>query len=127
MQYASQFTKEQVLFNYTDIGGIQIALKLKADSGLNTEAMRSYSNLEFDDKDEDKHSLSSLEEFTDIQKILDELLELSKAGNHLASQLYEQIKDKLLGITNEIILKINTLNDLLIYKDLQKFLIRLYL
>ena len=117
MEFATQFTKEEDLFSYKDIGGIQINLKLKADSGLNTQAMRSFSDLQFDDKET---HLSSLEEFTDIQIILDELLELSKAGNHLASQLYEKIKDKLQGITNEITLRINTLNELLMYKDLSE-------
>ena len=77
--------------------------------------MKSNADLDFDD--EENH-LSSLEEFTDLQLILDELIELSKAGNHLATDLYEKIKDKLEGITNEISERINSLINLLKYYDL---------
>ena len=117
MEYAKEFTKEQELFLFPDPGGIKISLNLKADSGINTQAMRSYSNLNFN---EEEKKLSALEEFTDIQKILDELIELSKAGNHLATELYEKINAKLQGITSEISLKIKTLNDLLKYYDLSE-------
>ena len=115
MEYAGSFTKEQQLFSYKDSGGIQINYNLKTDSGINTESMKSNADLDFDD--EENH-LSSLEEFTDLQLILDELIELSKAGNHLATDLYEKIKDKLEGITNEISERINSLINLLKYYDL---------
>ena len=115
MEYATSYTKEQPLFSYKDVGGIQINLNLKADSGLNTQAMRSYSDLHVDDKE---NLLSALEEFTDLQMILDDLIELSKAGNHLATELYDKTKDKLEQITNDISSKVNELNNLLIYHDL---------
>ena len=39
MEYVSSFIKEKSLFYYKDVGGIQINLFLKADSGLNTQAL----------------------------------------------------------------------------------------
>ena len=117
MEFASTIVKEQSLFSYVDTGGIQINLNLKADSGINTEAMRQYSNINFDNQE---NELTYLEEFTDIHKIIDNLIELSKAGNHLATQLYEKTKEKLEGITDEISLRITSLNDLLMYYDLSE-------
>ena len=115
MEYAASFTKEQSLFDYKDAGGIQINFNMKDDSGLNTQAMRAYSDFHFDDKE---NLLTTLEEYTDLQKILDEIIELSKAGNNLATELYEKISNKLEGITNEISSNINRLNELLKYYDL---------
>ena len=115
MEYAASYVKEQPLFSYKDSGGIQIDFNLKADSGMNTEAMRTGADLIFDN--EENH-LSYLEEITDLQLILDELIELSKAGNHLATQLYDKIKEKLEGISNEISERINSLNNLLEYYEL---------
>ena len=115
MEYASEYTKTQDLFTYTDIGGIQVNLNLKLDSGLNTQAMRAYSQLLTDDQE---NHLSTREEFSDIQKIIDELIELSNAGNSLATKLYERIKDKLDEITNDISLRIKGLINLLEYYDL---------
>ena len=115
MDYTASFTKQQSLFDYKDVGGIQVNLYMKDDSGINTQAMRVYSDLHFDDKE---NLLTNLEEYTDLQKILDELIELSKAGNHLATELYEKITNKLEGITNEISLNIKKLNKLLKYYDL---------
>ena len=99
MEYALSYVKEQPLFDYKDAGGVQIDLNLKLDSGLNTEAMRSSSDLTFDHDEKNLNSLSYLEEMSDIQLILDELIELTKAGNHLAAELYNKIKEKLEGIS----------------------------
>ena len=116
MEYALSYAKDQPLFTYKDSGGIKIDFNLKADSGINTEAMRSSADLTFDQ--ENKTQLSYLEEITDLQLILDELIELSKSGNHLAAQLYDKIKEKLEGITNEISERVNSLNGLFKYYDL---------
>ena len=83
MEYTLLYAKDQQLFTYKDSGGIKIDFNLKADSGINSEAMRSSAYLTFDQ--ENKTQLSYLEEITDLQLILDELIELSKSGNHLAA------------------------------------------
>jgi hypothetical protein len=117
MAYATDYIKQENLFYYEDVGGIQVFLNLKVDSGINKFALYSYSDLIFD---ENSYYLSSLSNNTDLQQTLDKLIELSKAGNHLANELYEQIKEKFEGITNNITVKINTLNDLLEYFELSE-------
>ena len=117
MAYATDYIKQENLFYYEDVGGIEIFLNLKVDSGINKFALYSYSDLIFD---ENSYYLSSLSNNTDLQQTLDKLIELSKAGNHLANELYEQIKEKFEGITNNITVKINTLNDLLEYFELSE-------
>ena len=114
---ATQYIYGSTLFYYEDIGGIEVSLNLKADSGLKDISQRTYSELLFD---KETHSLSELIEYTDLGKVLDELIELSKAGNHLATELYEKIKDKFEDIKNDIKLKINSLNELIEYYELSE-------
>ena len=115
MDYTSEYIKQENLFYYEDTGGIEIFLNLKVDSGINKLALYSYSDLIFDDR---SYYLSSLSNSTDLQTTLNNLIELSKAGNHLANKLYEQIKEKLEGITNNITVKINSLKELMQYHEL---------
>ena len=67
---------------------------------------------------EEQNELVNIAEFTDINKALNKLILLSKSGNILANELYEKINNTLENITNEISIKISSLNSLMVYKDL---------
>ena len=77
--------------------------------------MGAYGNLIFNDKE---LSYSSVEENSGLAELIDKLAILSKAGNLLASQLYDKIYDRLEGIVNEISIKLTELDSLLMYYDL---------
>ena len=115
MAYAGEYIKQENLFYYNDTGDIEIFLNLKIDSGINKFAFNCYSDLIFDEK---SYYLSAFSNYTDLQATLDKLAELSKAGNHLATTLYEQIFEKLNNITNNITVKINSLKELIQYHEL---------
>jgi len=117
MATARQYVNEATLFYYEDVGGVEVSLNLKADSGIGDSSQRTSSDLYFDKKN---NQLSEIIEYTELGNVLDELIELSKAGNHLATELYEKITDKLEGITNDIKLKISSLNDLIEYYELSE-------
>ena len=102
------------LFTYEELG-IAINLGLKIDPGLNSPNMGVYGSLIFDTNESD---YSALLEESNIQNIIDQLSSLSKAGNKLASELYDKISDKLEQIPNEISLQINSLDELLMYYDI---------
>ena len=106
--------KNQSLFN-KEISGIKIDLNLKYDSGINVESMKTFSNLKFDDIEKE---LDNNIQFTNLNRAIKKLLSLSKAGNYLAYQLYEQLKKDLNNLTQEITIIITNLNSLVIYKDL---------
>ena len=69
----------------------------------------------FDDKE---IVYSSIEEVSVIQELIEKLSTLSKAGNLLASKLYDKIYNKLEMITNEISIQIRSLDELLMYYDI---------
>ena len=115
MAHAGEYIKQENLFYYNDTGDIEIFLNLKIDSGINKFAFNCYSDLIFDEK---SYYLSAFSNYTDLQATLDKLAELSKAGNHLATTLYEQIFEKLNNITNNITVKINSLKELIQYHEL---------
>ena len=110
------YIREENLFYYQDIGGIEIFLNLRTE--INNFALGTFSDLIFDEKKNDY--LSELNNKTELQKTLDKLIELSNAGNRLANELYEQIKEKFEGITNNITVKINSLNELMQYFELSE-------
>ena len=112
--YNKYFLKGESLF-YKEIYGAKISLNLKIDSGLNVEAMKCMLNLQFDNKD---NELKNFMEFTNLNKIIKQLIKLSNAGNNLAYELYENINNNLNNLTQEITIKISNLNSLIIYKDL---------
>ena len=106
--------KEESLFS-KEIRGLKIDLNLKYDSGIDVETMKVFSNLKFDDKD---NELVNINQFSDMNKAIKKLIALSKTGNILAYQLYEKIKNNLDNLTQEITIKISNLNSLIVYKDL---------
>ena len=79
--------------------------------------MKIYTNLKFNSEN---HELVNIAEFTDINKAINKLILLSKAGNQLAKKLYDNIKNKLNDLTNEISIQISYLNSLILYRDLSE-------
>lgn len=116
--YKSQGRQERNLFNYKDIGSINIDYNLINEPGINGgEALKLYSNIMFDD---DNRELVYKSKFTNISSIIDKLSVLSKAGNHLATELYNGLKDKLNTINNDISLKFSELRALIQYYDISE-------
>jgi len=111
---AIQYIREKEIF-HVDSLGVEVNLKLKLNPGLNTDAMRSHLNFSFD---EQEHNLYKKEQLSDIQKIIDQLRALSRAGNIIATQLYDKIADKLETLPNEMSIQLRSLYDLLHYYDL---------
>jgi hypothetical protein len=111
---AIQYIKEKEIF-HVDSLGVEVNLKLKLNPGLNTDTMRSHLNFSFD---EEEHNLYKKEQLSEIQKIIDQLRALSKAGNIIATQLYDKISDKLENLPNEMSIQLRSLYDLLHYYDL---------
>ena len=77
--------------------------------------MQTSEYLNFNDK---QNELLNIVKFTEINKCINRLSSLSKAGNYLAKELYERINNKLQNFTNEISFKISYLNSLVIFEDL---------
>ena len=114
MIYEKYLMKEESLF-YKEILGTIINLNLKIDSGINVESMKTFSNLKLGDKD---YEISKIEEFTNLNKIIEKLKSLSNKGNYLAYQLYEKLKKNIDDLPQELSIQISNLNNLIIYKDL---------
>ena len=81
---AIQYIKQKELFHVKELG-IEVNLKKKINSGLNTDAMKTSLDVSFD---EDVDNLYEKTQLSDMQKIITELKALSKAGNKIASELY---------------------------------------
>ena len=111
-----QYLKQAVLFS-NEITPVKIDLNLKINPGINSKTMGAYASIIFDDQE---ITYSSIEEVSVIQELLEKLSTLSKAGNLLASKLYEKIYNKLESITNQISIQIGSLDELLMYYDIYK-------
>ena len=109
----TKYIKQSDLFSQEALG-VKVNLDLKIDSGLNSR-MEAFGSIFFDDKE---HNYTSIEQYSTITNLIDELASLSKAGNFLAQQLSIKIKSKLEEIINVISIKINTLYEYLNYFDL---------
>jgi len=112
-----KLVKEEELFSFEHYGGVNLFYKLKDDIGLDSESMKAFGNLFIDDY---KKELSNLKEFTNLDKIIDELTDLSQSGKELASGLFNNTKDSFDNITQIISENINKLNQMIVYKDLSE-------
>jgi len=112
-----KLVKEEQLFNFEHYGGVNLFYFLKDDIGLDSESMKAYGNLLIDDYIKE---LSNLKEFTNLDKIIEELLDLSQSGKELASGLLNSTKDSFDNITQIISENINKLNQKIVYKDLSE-------
>ena len=110
----SYFIKEQNLF-YQEFFGTKIYLNLKYDSGINTESMKSFLNLIFNEKE---NEIININQFSDINNAIKSLNCKTKTGNYLAYQLYETLKNSLDTLTQQISQSISNLNNIISYKDL---------
>ena len=108
------FEKGQSLF-FKEYMGIDIDFIFKYNSGLNTETMKAFTNLNFDEK---KNELVYKQYFSNLNRAIKKLFSLSKSGNYIAYLLYEKMKKILDNLTQEITIKIRNLNSLIVYKDL---------
>ena len=111
-------TKEENIFEYSDQGGETIFLSFFVDSGLNTPTMKSKSYIKFGENQINELVDNFQNSF--LTEIINQLSVLSKAGNHLANILYQNIKFSMQEITKEIQKKIDSLNNIVVYKNLTK-------
>ena len=113
-----QIVKEENIFEYSDPGGETIFLSYFIDSSINTPTMKSKSYIKFGENQINElvdNNLNSI-----LTKIINRLSVLSKAGNHLANRLYQNIKYYMQEITIEIKKKIDSLNNMIVYENLTK-------
>jgi len=96
--------------------GIKMVLNLKNDIGLGYgEGAKTISNLIIDSK---SYELDYFKSFTELNKTLNDIIIITKAGNNYAYSFYILINDLLLNMKNKIITEISILNSKLIFKDL---------
>ena len=86
-----QHIKQTQLFSNA-ITPVLINLDFKINPGVNSKVMGAYGSITFDDNE---IVYSSTEEVSIIQELIEKLYTLSKAGNILASKLYDKIYNKL--------------------------------
>lgn len=84
----------------------------KNNGGYNSKAIKTLNVFEIDGE------TFELKEFWDIDKDIRNLISLSKAGNNLATALYEKLKENLNNITEIITVNIPNINSLIAYKEL---------
>lgn len=109
------YLQKKTLFEYPDITGANLKFIFTQNPGLNSETMKGNSDIFFDSEQKDNiHK----EQSTQLAKMLKKLIILSKFGNHLATQLYNNLKNYYGNITEEIKLQFLSLNNLVVYKEL---------
>ena len=111
------YIQKKTLYEYDDISGVKLELLIKADSGLNSETMKSHFDFKCDSNQTD---IIHKDQPSDLTTILKKFIRLSQAGNHLATQLSNNIKPYFENITKEISVKISSLNSLVVYKELSE-------
>ena len=112
----SQYMSQAELF-LNKITPVQINLNLKINPGINSNLIGAYGNIIFDNKE---ILYSSFEEDSVLHNLIQKLSTLSKAGNILATELYDKIYNKLETFTNEISIRIKSLDELLMYYDIYR-------
>ena len=110
----AQYIKKSSLFSNKETP-IEVNLDLKINSGINSPVTGVYGGILFDDQE---IQFSSIEEMSMIENLIDKLSSISKAGNQLASELYDKVYDKLEEATNEIAIKIDSLEKLIKYYEI---------
>ena len=108
---------EENVFTKT-IYNINMTLNYKNDMGLGEgEGLKAKAITNFN-TGEKPQELSNEEINTNLQKTMNEFITLSKAGNKMASELFEQLNDPLLNLRDIINDNIEELNNLLAFKQL---------
>ena len=114
------FITEEKIFEYKDYGGAVIALTMEDDSSIGTLSFKANSYLKYNEEPENDRMLVNNIQQSNLTGLLDNLTILSKSGNHMANELYENIKISLQEIIKEIDNKISYLNNFLIYQNITK-------
>ena len=104
---------------FTPDSGINVDLTLMINSGIHSDFMETSSPFYVENKFTEDIS-SSKESSKSFNKIIKDLYILSKAGNHLATELYQNINTTLESMTEEINRVLPTLNKFVINKDLSE-------
>ena len=118
--YVDKKIKNEIsLFNYfSPENGINVDLLLFNNLGLNSAFMEAGLNLEIESN---KYEiLNSVLPSNKVNRVIKELYILSKAGNHLARELYQKINTILENMTEKINKEISKLIELVKYKDLSE-------
>ena len=96
--------------------GINMELNLKNDIGLGIgEGARTSSNLIIGTK---SYELEHFEALTELNKTMNDIITITKAGNNYAYSFYILINSLLLNLKNKIITEVSILNNKLTFKDL---------
>ena len=112
----SEEWQEATLFQYRDVQGVDISINLLNDPNIKDgNALKMYSNLNINNVNKE---LVYLSQESNISQIIDQISVLSKAGNHLATELYNNTKESLNNIISDISNKINGLNNLIDYYEI---------
>ena len=112
------YSKEQIVFNYEEINGANMFITLFDDSSINTETMKANLYFKFGEDPEDELVNNRFNSI--LTKVLQKLFLLSKAGNYLADQLYQNIKFLMQKMRDEIPEKISALNNIIFHENLTK-------
>ena len=107
---------ESNILNFEGNSGLKIELNYLNNPGIGNSFMEAISKLKIEDKQ--RELMSSKNSSLSINKIINDLVTLSEAGNNLASQLYQRINISLENMTEDISNSITFLNSLIKYKDL---------
>ena len=105
------------LFSYSS-SGTDYSINLNQNPGINEQFFEFLNNFK---AGEDNYNLIRLREYTNFDTILKKLSILSKAGNKLASHLYNNIKSDFTILNDIINQNITALNKLVIYQDILPF------
>ena len=109
------FIANEKLFNFTYSNIFDITINNKVNVGYNTAAMEASNNIVIGGVSK---SIDEVKNYSDINIALDKLISLSKAGNNLATILYDNIIKKFNNITETINIKIPIMMNLITYKEL---------
>ena len=94
---------------------IDLALNLQNDIGLGeNENAKAISNFQLNGSNYLSYEQANIR----LNETLNKFITLSKAGNKLASQLFENLNQPILDLRDKINIWINDLNDILAFKDL---------
>ena len=109
------FVANKKLFNYTYDNIFEITINSKVNVGYNTLAMEASNDIIID---EEYKLIDGVNNYSDINLAIDKLISLSKAGNNLATELYNSIIKKFNNITETIKVKIPNMMNLITFKEL---------
>ena len=95
--------------------GLDANIKLEINPGINSDIVGAYGTFNLD---KEKYIYSSIQNISTINELINRVASVSKAGNQLASELYDKIIEKLEQVLNDITIQLNELSSLVLYQDL---------